>query len=160
MSKEEPECCTIENTKVIDSRQGSDSSIRRRRECLLCSLRFTTYEKIHSQLLNVVKKDNTKEAFSLDKLTKSISTACKKRPVSIDKIEKIGEDIETNLLQNYGAEIESRLIGQLVLNELMNIDKVSYIRFSSVSAIAQKVLPLQNKWEGLFHRITLWFLLQ
>ena len=123
--------CENEESKVVDSRDAQDG-IRRRRECLLCSLRFTTYEKIHSQLLNLVKKDNTKEAFSLEKLTRSISTACKKRPVSIERIEKIGDDIETNLLQNYGAEIESRLIGQLVLNELMNIDKVSYIRFSSV----------------------------
>ena len=70
--------------------------------------------------------------FSIEKLTKSISTACKKRPISLEKIEKMVVDIETNLLQNYGSEIKSSLIGQLVLNELMDLDKVSYIRFSSV----------------------------
>jgi len=123
--------CETQDSKVVDSRYVQDG-IRRRRECLMCSLRFTTYEKIHTQLLSVIKRDNTKEAFSIEKLTKSISTACKKRPISLEKIEKVVVDIETNLLQNYGSEIKSSLIGQLVLNELMNLDKVSYIRFSSV----------------------------
>jgi len=125
-----PFCENIES-KVVDSRY-IQNGIRRRRECLMCSLRFTTYEKIHSQLLNVVKRNNTKEPFSLKKLSKSISTACNKRPISKEKIEKLVIDIESNLLQNYGSEIDSSVIGQLVLNELMKIDKVSYIRFSSV----------------------------
>jgi transcriptional repressor NrdR len=123
--------CDNQESKVVDSRYIQDG-IRRRRECLMCSLRFTTYEKIHSQLLNVIKRDNSKETFSVEKLTKSISTACKKRPISNEKIEKIAIDIETNLLQNHGAEISSNVIGQMVLNELINLDKVSYIRFSSV----------------------------
>jgi transcriptional repressor NrdR len=123
--------CDNQESKVVDSRYIQDG-IRRRRECLMCSLRFTTYEKIHSQLLNVIKRDNSKETFSVEKLTKSISTACKKRPISNEKIEKIDIDIETNLLQNHGAEISSNVIGQMVLNELINLDKVSYIRFSSV----------------------------
>lgn len=123
--------CDNQESKVVDSRYIQDG-IRRRRECLMCSLRFTTYEKIHSQLLNVIKRDNSKETFSVEKLTKSISTACKKRPISNEKIEKIAIDIETNLLQNHGAEISSNVIGQMVLNELLNLDKVSYIRFSSV----------------------------
>jgi len=123
--------CDNQESKVVDSRYIQDG-IRRRRECLMCSLRFTTYEKIHSQLLNVIKRDNSKETFSVEKLTKSISTACKKRPISNEKIEKIAIDIETNLLQNHGAEISSNVIGQMVLNELLKLDKVSYIRFSSV----------------------------
>ena len=123
--------CETQDSKVVDSRYVQDG-IRRRRECLMCSLRFITYEKIHTQLLSVIKRDNTKEAFSIEKLTKSISTACKKRPISLEKIEKVVVDIESNLLQNYGSEIKSSLIGQLVLNELMDLDKVSYIRFSSV----------------------------
>ena len=123
--------CDNQESKVVDSRYIQDG-IRRRRECLMCSLRFTTYEKIHSQLLNVNKRDNSKETFSVEKLTKSISTACKKRPISKEKIEKIAIDIETNLLQNHGSEISSNLIGQMVLNELLKLDKVSYIRFSSV----------------------------
>ncbi len=123
--------CDNQESKVVDSRYIQDG-IRRRRECLMCSLRFTTYEKIHSQLLNVIKRDNSKETFSVEKLTKSISTACKKRPISNEKIEKIAIDIETYLLQNHGAEISSNVIGQMVLNELLNLDKVSYIRFSSV----------------------------
>ena len=123
--------CDNQESKVVDSRYIQDG-IRRRRECLMCSLRFTTYEKIHSQLLNVIKRDNSKETFSVEKLTKSISTACKKRPISNEKIEKIAIDIETNLLQNHGSEISSNVIGQMVLNELLNLDKVSYIRFSSV----------------------------
>ena len=123
--------CDNQESKVVASRYIQDG-IRRRRECLMCSLRFTTYEKIHSQLLNVIKRDNSKETFSVEKLTKSISTACKKRPISNEKIEKIAIDIETNLLQNHGSEISSNVIGQMVLNELLNLDKVSYIRFSSV----------------------------
>ena len=123
--------CDNQESKVVDSRYIQDG-IRRRRECLMCSLRFTTYEKIHSQLLNVIKRDNSKETFSVEKLTKSILTACKKRPISNEKIEKIAIDIETNLLQNHGSEISSNVIGQMVLNELLNLDKVSYIRFSSV----------------------------
>jgi len=123
--------CDNQESKVVDSRYIQDG-IRRRRECLMCSLRFTTYEKVHTQLLNVTKRSNTKETFSVEKLTKSITTACKKRPISIEKIEKIAIDIETALLQNHGSEISSNLIGQMVLNELIKIDKVSYIRFSSV----------------------------
>lgn len=123
--------CDNQESKVVDSRYIQDG-IRRRRECLMCSLRFTTYEKIHTQLLNVTKRNNSKETFSVEKLTKSIKTACKKRPISIEKIEKIAIDIETSLLQNHGSEINSNLIGQMVLNELIKIDKVSYIRFSSV----------------------------
>lgn len=123
--------CDNQESKVVDSRYIQDG-IRRRRECLMCSLRFTTYEKIHSQLLNVIKRDNSKETFSVEKLTKSISTACKKRPISNEKIEKIAIDIETYLLQNHGSEISSNVIGQMVLNELLKLDKVSYIRFSSV----------------------------
>tara|TARA_B100000579_G_scaffold437715_1_gene468560 strand:- start:140177 stop:140692 length:516 start_codon:yes stop_codon:yes gene_type:complete len=123
--------CDNQESKVVDSRYIQDG-IRRRRECLMCSLRFTTYEKIHAQLLNVTKRSNTKETFSVEKLTNSITTACKKRPISIEKIEKIAIDIETALLQNHGSEISSNLIGQMVLNELIKIDKVSYIRFSSV----------------------------
>tara|TARA_B100000214_G_scaffold375240_1_gene360756 strand:- start:7040 stop:7561 length:522 start_codon:yes stop_codon:yes gene_type:complete len=123
--------CDNQESKVVDSRY-IQNGIRRRRECLMCSLRFTTYEKIHSQLLSVIKRDNTKETFSVEKLTKSISTACKKRPISMEKIEKIGIDIETNLIQNHGSEISSNVIGQMVLNELLKLDKVSYIRFSSV----------------------------
>ena len=123
--------CDNQESKVVDSRYIQDG-IRRRRECLMCSLRFTTYEKVHTQLLNVTKRSNTKETFSVEKLTKSITTACKKRPISIEKIEKIAIDIETALLLNHGSEISSNLIGQMVLNELIKIDKVSYIRFSSV----------------------------
>ena len=80
--------CDKPESKVVDSRYIQDG-IRRRRECLMCSLRFTTYEKIHTQLLNVIKRNDEKETFSIEKLTKSIKTACKKRPISIEKIEKI-----------------------------------------------------------------------
>ncbi|GIS30584.1 MAG: transcriptional repressor NrdR [Dehalococcoidia bacterium] len=123
--------CDNQESKVVDSRYIQDG-IRRRRECLMCSLRFTTYEKIHSQLLNVIKRDNSKETFSVEKFKKSISLLVKKKPISNEKIEKIAIDIETNLLQNPGSEISSNVIGQMVLNELLNFDKVSYIRFSSV----------------------------
>ena len=123
--------CEHQESKVVDSRYIQEG-IRRRRECLMCSLRFTTYEKVHSQLLNVIKKDQRKEPFSIEKLTKSITTACTKRPDSESEIEKISINIETDLLQNHGSEIKSSLIGQMVLDKLIQLDKVSYIRFSSV----------------------------
>ena len=132
MSNEEPECCTIENTKVIDSRQGSDSSIRRRRECLTCSKRFTTYERVEDYELLVLKKNGTIQEFNKTKIIDGMLMACQKRNISIDQIENVVRLIEKELTESSRREITSSEIGDLVIKYLYEIDKVAYIRFASV----------------------------
>ena len=122
-----------EETKVIDSRDTEDlRATRRRRECLRCKKRFTTYERVENINLMVVKKDKRIEAFDRDKLMKGILKACEKRPVNISDIEKMVDEIEYELREQKGVEVSSKLIGELVMTKLKKIDKVAYIRFASV----------------------------
>ena len=123
--------CSNENSRVIDSRD-SDESIRRRRECLTCSLRFTTYERIQTRSLIVVKRDGRREEFNRDKLWSSMKNACAKRSLPIGSIEKGIEEIETYLVSAGRAEMSSRVIGELVMERLRSLDRVAYIRFASV----------------------------
>ena len=123
--------CSNENSRVIDSRD-SDESIRRRRECLTCSLRFTTYERIQTRALIVVKRDGRREEFNRDKLWSSMKNACAKRSLPIGSIEKAIDEIETYLVSAGRAEMSSRVIGELVMDRLRNLDRVAYIRFASV----------------------------
>lgn len=133
MSYQETGCCTIENTKVIDSRQGSDSrSIRRRRECLTCSRRFTTYERVEDYELVVLKKDGTIQEFNKTKIIDGMISACQKRNISLNQIENVVQEIEKELIESSRREIESSEIGDLVIKHLYEIDKVAYIRFASV----------------------------
>ena len=125
--------CSSENSKVIDSRDSADS-IRRRRECLApsCSLRFTTYERIQTRTLSVVKRDGNREDFDTEKLWISVKNACAKRPLPIGSIDKVISDIESDLAKLSRVEISSRAIGEMVMNSLRNLDRVAYIRFASV----------------------------
>ena len=123
--------CSNEDSRVIDSRD-SDDSIRRRRECLTCGLRFTTYERIQTRALLVVKRDGRREEFNRDKLWLSLKNACAKRPLPIGSIEKAIDEIESQLVSIGRAEIPSRAIGELVMERLRNLDRVAYIRFASV----------------------------
>ena len=123
--------CSSENSKVIDSRDSADS-IRRRRECLSCSLRFTTYERIQTRTLSVVKRDGNREDFDTEKLWISVKNACAKRPLPIGSIDKVISDIESDLAKLSRVEISSRAIGEMVMNSLRNLDRVAYIRFASV----------------------------
>tara|TARA_B100001996_G_scaffold346243_1_gene303066 strand:- start:1618 stop:2082 length:465 start_codon:yes stop_codon:yes gene_type:complete len=133
MTYKESGCCTIENTKVIDSRQGSDSrSIRRRRECLTCSRRFTTYERVEDYELVVLKKDGTIQEFNKTKIIDGMISACQKRNISLKQIENVVQEIEKELIESSRREIESNEIGDLVIKHLYEIDKVAYIRFASV----------------------------
>ena len=119
--------------RVIDSRESEDGLlIRRRRVCLKCKKRYTTYEEIELKPLIVVKKDGRREKFSREKLFIGIQKACEKRPISTDKINKIVEDIESLLRQKYDQEVSSREIGKFVIKKLKKLDKVAYIRFASV----------------------------
>ena len=133
MSYQELGCCTIENTKVIDSRQGSDSrSIRRRRECITCSRRFTTYERVEDYELLVLKRDGTIQEFNKTKIIDGMFSACQKRNISMKQIEDVVQLIEKELIESSRREIKSNEIGDLVIRHLYAIDKVAYIRFASV----------------------------
>ena len=125
--------CENEDSKVIDSRHTEDGrAIRRRRECEKCGRRFTTYEKIEEMILMVIKKDGSRQAFDRNKLLNGIIRACEKRPVSYAEMEKIVDDIERGLNNTMEKEVDSKLIGELVMEKLKDIDEVAYVRFASV----------------------------
>lgn len=125
--------CGFEESKVIDSRPTDEGQrIRRRRECLKCGKRFTTYEIIESLPIIVIKKDKSREAFNRDKLMTGLLRACEKRPVSIDTLDNLIDEIETVLQNSLDREVSSEKIGQLVMEKLKAIDEVAYVRFASV----------------------------
>jgi transcriptional repressor NrdR len=127
-----PYCGHLED-KVVDSRPADEGArIRRRRECLSCGKRFTTYEMIESMPLYVVKRDGTRQAFDRMKLINGMLRACEKRPVALDSIEKIADDIELELRGRLEKEVKSVTIGEMVMDRLKEIDEVSYVRFASV----------------------------
>ena len=125
--------CGCLESKVIDSRSTDEgSTIRRRRECLQCGKRFTTYEKIESVPIMVVKKDGTRESFDRDKILNGIRRACEKRPISADKMEEVVASIELQLSNMLIREVSSEKIGQMVMDELQKLDDIAYVRFASV----------------------------
>lgn len=127
-----PFCAHAEN-KVIDSRISKDGkAIRRRRECLGCSRRFTTYEFVEDILPMVVKKDGRREAFDRMKIRNGVMKACEKRPISMEAMEKIVENVEVACQEFQGDEVPSTVIGEKVMNELKILDGVAYVRFASV----------------------------
>ncbi|MFC1685591.1 transcriptional regulator NrdR [Nanoarchaeota archaeon] len=124
--------CLKEETKVVDSRETPDlSETRRRRECLNCEKRFTTYERVESADIILVKKNESREAFDREKLKAGIMRACEKRPVPLDKIERAIDEIEVRLRKMDG-EIPTSKVGELVMRKLKTLDKIAYIRFASV----------------------------
>lgn len=125
--------CGYPEDRVIDSRPVEEnSSIRRRRECIQCSKRFTTYEKVESVPMMVIKKDHSRESFDKQKILSGVIRACEKRKISLDNIEEIVNDIESNLQNSLSREITSTEIGELVMQRLKSIDEVAYVRFASV----------------------------
>lgn len=125
--------CGSKDTEVVETRDSEDlETIRRRRECLSCKKRFTTYERIENINLIVIKKDGRREQFDRDKLKRGIIRSCEKTKVSLETIEKIVTEIERELRGEAGVEVESKKIGQMIATKLKRIDKVAYIRFSSV----------------------------
>ena len=125
--------CSFEESKVIDSRPTDEGQrIRRRRECLQCTKRFTTYEIIESLPIIVIKKDKSRESFNRDKLMTGLLRACEKRPVSIDTLDNMIDEIETIIQNSLDREVSSEKIGELVMEKLKDIDEVAYVRFASV----------------------------
>ncbi len=125
--------CKADNDKVVDSRASEGGgAIRRRRECLECGRRYTTYERVEEIPLRVIKKDGTREAFDRRKILEGMSKACEKRPVATEKLEELASDIERQLADVAEREVTSRQIGELVMAKLRELDQVAYVRFASV----------------------------
>jgi len=125
--------CGYLGTKVLDSRPANESkSIRRRRECEQCSRRFTTFEMVEETPLIVIKKDGSREEFSRDKILRGLILACEKRPVSVETLEMMVSEVEKSLRNTADAEVESRQIGELLMEQLFPVDEVAYVRFASV----------------------------
>lgn len=125
--------CSSDNTRVIDSRPADDnSSIRRRRLCDACQKRFTTYEKVETIPLIVIKKDNNREQYDRAKIEAGILRACHKRPISVKEIDKLIDEIETEIFNLEEKEIPSTVIGEIVMDKLKDLEAVAYVRFASV----------------------------
>ena len=124
--------CGKENTRVIDSRPTDDSSIRRRRQCDECGKRFTTYEKVETLPLIVVKKDNNREPYDREKIVAGIGRSCHKRPISMKQINDMVDDIEGQIFNMEEKEIPTTTIGSIVMDKLKDLDEVAYVRFASV----------------------------
>ncbi len=127
-----PYCSSLDN-KVVDSRMGKEGeSIRRRRECLKCEGRFTTYERVEEMLPSVIKKDDRREPYDRQKILSGLKKACEKRPIGVEALEKAVDDIEKTLQEKGYKEIPSKAIGEQVMNKLHQLDEVAYVRFASV----------------------------
>ena len=125
--------CGSMDDKVIDSRlSGEGANIRRRRECLKCEKRFTTYEYVEEAPLMIIKRDSTRQRFDREKIRSGITKACEKRPISMEKIEEVIDEIERAIHRKTDKEIKSTVIGNLIMDKLYNLDEVAYVRFASV----------------------------
>jgi len=144
-----PFCGHVES-KVIDSRESKKGiSIRRRRECISCARRFTTYEKIEEIPYMIVKKDGTRQMFDRQKLLRGLLKACEKRPIAVNKLEEIVEEIESRLQERPEKEMKSSDIGALVMERLKDLDKVAYVRFASVYREFRDVMEFKQELETL-----------
>ena len=140
--------CHYHDSKVIDSRDVSEG-IRRRRQCLACGSRFTTYERLQLAGLFVIKKDQRREEFSKDKLLNGLRRACEKRPLPTGTIDKLADDIEAELYRTGKAEVPSRVIGDMVMERLKKLDSVAYIRFASVYREFADITALKQEVDSL-----------
>ena len=124
--------CGYQESKVVDSRPADEGSIRRRRECLRCERRFTTYETVESLPLVVIKKDGSRQTFDRSKVLRGIQRSCEKRPVPVADMERMATEIEQELQNNLEREISTELVGEMVMDKLKKADEVAYVRFASV----------------------------
>jgi transcriptional repressor NrdR len=145
--------CGHDEDRVIDSRPSDEgSAIRRRRECIACGARFTTYEKVESLPLLVIKKDGTREPFDREKLMTGIMKSCEKRPVTTDQIEALVSSIEAQTQNSLKREISSRDIGEMVMEGLKQIDEVAYVRFASVYRQFKDVNSFLDELNGMINK--------
>ncbi len=142
--------CQHPDSRVIDSRESKKGwAIRRRRQCLACKRRFTTYEKIEEVPFMVVKKDGTRQPFDGQKLLRGMLKACEKRPIAVSKLEEIVEEVENKLQERPEKEMSSTEIGSLVMDRLKELDKVAYVRFASVYREFKDVVEFKHELENL-----------
>jgi transcriptional repressor NrdR len=142
--------CEHSESKVIDSRESKNGlCVRRRRECLSCKRRFTTYEKIEEILYMVVKKDGSRQPFDGQKLLQGMLKACEKRPVPLAKLEEVVEEVESRLMERPDKEMNASEIGLLVMNRLKALDTVAYVRFASVYREFKDVIEFKQELESL-----------
>ena len=145
--------CGNDNTRVIDSRPADDNfSIRRRRLCDECGKRFTTYEKVETIPLFIIKKDNNREQYERAKLEAGVLRACHKRPVSVDQISHLIDEVETEIFNMEEKEIPSNVIGELVMDKLREIDAVAYVRFASVYREFKDVNTFMNELKKMLDK--------
>lgn len=138
--------CGMDNTRVIDSRPADDNaSIRRRRQCDECGKRFTTYEKVEIIPLTVIKKDRTREPYDRSKIMAGVLRACHKRPIPVEKIEETVNKIENDIFNLEYKEIESKVIGEIVMERLKSLEQVAYVRFASVYREFKDVNTFMNE---------------
>lgn len=145
--------CSFEESKVVDSRSTDDNTtIRRRRECLNCSKRYTTYEKVEDIPILVIKRDSTRENFNREKIINGLIRACQKRPISRMQIEAIAEDIEKTISNKMITEVNSKHIGEMVMDRLKDIDEISYVRFASVYREFKDINTFLEEIKNLVHK--------
>ena len=145
--------CGEDNTKVIDSRPAEENSaIRRRRQCDACRRRFTTYEKVETLPLFVIKKDNSREPYNRSKIEKGILNACHKRPVAAGRINQLIDEIEASVFSMEEKEIRSSVIGELVMAKLKELDEVAYVRFASVYREFKDVNTFLQELEKIYKK--------
>jgi transcriptional repressor NrdR len=146
-----PFCQEPEN-KVIDSRESHEGSvIRRRRECLQCKRRFTTYERVEELTPLIVKKDGRREAFDREKILAGLKKACEKRPVSVDQLEGVITEIEQRLQENGDKEVQSSTVGEEVMHRLQRLDEVAYVRFASVYRSFRDIAEFMSELKELIN---------
>jgi transcriptional repressor NrdR len=142
--------CGKDDDKVVESRTiGEGSAIRRRRECLACKARFTSYERVEEKPFIVIKKDNSRQSYEREKLLSGIRKACEKTPVSIEQIENVVDEVEKYLYSEYGKEVPTSKIGEIVMDKLQKIDQVAYVRFASVYRQFEKAADFVKEIKGL-----------
>ena len=142
--------CGYDESKVIDSRPTDEGErIRRRRECLKCGKRFTTYEVIETVPIIVIKKDKSRESFDRNKLLNGLLRACEKRPVSIDTLERVVDEIEGSLQNSLDREVPSSLIGKYAMEKLKTIDEVAYVRFASVYREFKDIATFKEEFDRM-----------
>ncbi len=145
--------CSYNETKVIDSRLNTDgTSVRRRRECLKCQKRFTTYEYVEQVPLMIVKRDGRRQPFDRKKIISGLIKACEKRPVSIDKMEEVTSEVERNIQKKFDREVESKDVGELIMEKLAGIDEVAYVRFASVYRQFRDVNQFMSELKGMLDK--------
>lgn len=142
--------CSFTESKVIDSRPADDgTSIRRRRECLKCQKRFTTYEKLETISLIVVKQDNSRQPYDREKIVRGLIRACEKRPITYAQMEDVADQIESELYQMMSKEVTSTEIGEKVMSHLKELDEVAYVRFASVHKHFSNIQSFMNALKEL-----------